>query len=417
MDNIPLQQQHATPYPRYLRSVIEEELVHNPVLVVMGARQVGKSTLCRLVADARGFASATLDHRDTREMALDDPEGLLASLGNEGAFIDEVQRAPGLFLAIKAIVDREQRSGRYLLSGSNQPTISAGVGDSLLGRAVYRTLRPLALGEMRYDAEPAGWEFLFGPDDGTVIGELEARAEASGRLSWVDAVRTGGFPRAVLAAGPARRLAVLDDYVRVFATRDIREVVAVESHERFEAFLRLLAARTGQILKKSGLATDLGVPVNTVGRWIDALRRTYLVELVPAFSRNAGHRATKAPKLVMVDSALALAAAREPEPTGFHLETLVANDLAIWRDMVPGRGLYHWRLASRQEVDFVLEQDRRLVPVEVKAATAVGRDDARHLRRFRGDHQNSPRGLLLSSDPSTRLLGDGIVAGPWWAVL
>lgn len=403
-------------YPRLLKAVLLRDLGLYPVVAVMGARQVGKSTLCREIAAERGLTYRTLDDRDVRTRALTDPEGLLDELGDTGAALDEVQRAPDLMLALKAVVDREQRPGRYLLSGSNQPRVSSAVGDSLQGRAAYRTLRPLTLSEQRLSKEHRGWGFLLHGDEASVLKALAEQAETSGALDWREVVGTGGFPRA-LAAPPAHRMGVLNDYTETFARRDVREVLGIESTERFESFLRLTAARTGQEVNFSALSRDLGTPVNTLRRWVDALVRSYLVEIIPPYSRNASQRVIKAPKLFMVDSALALAGAREVEPTGFYLETLVAADLCVWRDDAPGRGLYHWRLGSGQEVDFVLEDGRRLLPVEVKASGRVTTGDARHLRRFRDLHGNAPRGLLLSGDPEIRVLGADIVAAPWWAVL
>ena len=138
---------------------------------------------------------------------------------------------------------------------------------------------------------------------------------------------------------------------------------------------------------------------------------------MPAYSRNASERVIKAPKLYTVDPALALAAARETTPTGFHLETLVAGDLLVWRDAGATRDLHHWRLSSGQEVDFVLEEDANLVPVEVKSAQSVGSSDARHLRTFQERHPNSLRGVLLSCDREIRVMTGGIIASPWWSIL
>jgi predicted AAA+ superfamily ATPase len=191
---------------------------------------------------------------------------------------------------------------------------------------------------------------------------------------------------------------VLDDYVEVFSNRDARELIAVDSPGRLEEFVRLTAAWTGQELNLSGLARDLGMPVSTVRRWLDVLQRSYLIDLVPPYSRNASQRVIKAPKLYAVDPALALAAARESEPTGFHLETLIANDLLVWRDAGAMR-------------------DRQLVPVEVKASQSVDAGEARHLRTFRERHENVPRGLVLSCDPEIRAVAEKIIACPWWAVL
>lgn len=405
----------TTQYPRSIRPEILADLRLYPVVAVMGARQVGKSTLCQEIAADLGFTCRTLDDRDVRQAASQDPEGFLADLGTRGALIDEVQRVPDLTLAIKAIVDREQQNGRYLLSGSNQPSVGRAVSDSLLGRATYRTLRPLTLGELRFDEQHAGWSFLFDTEDGA-LQELARRSGSSGALDWREIVQTGGFPRAV-SAPPDQRLRVLDDYVRIFADRDARELIAVDSPGRLEAFVRLTAARTGQELNASGLANDLGMPLTTVRRWLEVLRRAFLIEVVPPYSRNASQRVIKSPKLYTVDAALSLAAARDTEPSGFHLETLVANDLFVWRDGGPTRGLHHWRLASGQECDFVIEENAQLVPIEIKATQEATSGDARHLRAFRDRHPNCPRGVLITCDPEIRTLSENIIACPWWAVI
>ena len=405
-----------TRYPRVIHPQLSADMRLYPVVAVMGARQVGKSTICQEIADAQGFARRTLDERDVREQAIADPEGFLADLGDRGAFIDEVQRAPDLMLAIKAVVDRDRRNGQYLLSGSNQPKVGKSVSDSLVGRATYRTLRPLTLSELRFDEELRGWSFLFGPDEAVVLAELEQRAASSGPLDWQAVVKTGGFPRAV-AAPPEQSLRILDDYVEIFSRRDILEILEVESAPRLEAFVRLTAARTGQELNVTGLSNDLGTPATTIRRWLEALQRSYLIELIPPYSRNSGQRVIKAPKLYSVDTALAIAASRDTTPTGFHLETAVASDLFVWRDGAPTRDLYHWRLSSGQEVDFVLEENGQVLPVEVKAGAAVGADEARHVGTFRERHPNTPRGIVLSCDPQIRAIRPGILACPWWAVM
>jgi uncharacterized protein len=403
-------------YPRVIRAQLSADMRLYPVVAVMGARQVGKSTICQEIAEEHGFARRTLDERDVREQAIADPEGFLADLGDRGAFIDEVQRAPDLMLAIKAVVDRDRRNGQYLLSGSNQPKVGKSVSDSLVGRATYRTLRPLTLSELRFDEELRGWSFLFEPDETAVVAELERRAGSSGPLDWRSVVKTGGFPRAV-AAPPEQRLRILDDYVEIFSRRDILEILEVESAPRLEAFVRLTAARTGQELNATGLSNDLGTPITTIRRWLEALQRSYLIELIPPYSRNSGQRVIKAPKLYSVDAALAIAASRDTTPTGFHLETAVASDLFVWRDGAPTRDLYHWRLSSGQEVDFVLEENGQLLPVEIKAGEAVGVDQARHLVTFRERHANTPRGIVLSCDPQIKVIRPGILACPWWAVM
>ena len=403
-------------YPRLLRPSLIEDLNLHPVVVVVGARQVGKSTLCQEIAQSKGFTGFTLDDWNLLNHARRDPAGFLASLGVGPIFIDEAQRAPEIFLAIKAAVDRSQTAGHFLLCGSNQPGVRRAVGDSLVGRAVYRTLYPLTLSELRLEQVGSSWTFLFGASDLEVLNELERRGESHGALDWQEVVSTGGFPRA-LSAPKDRRLKMLDEYIAVFTSRDIREVLSVDAADRFEMFVRLLATRVAQPLNYSSLATDLGVSVNTVRRWTDALRRSYLIDLIPSYSRNAGHRVIKSPKLVFVDSALAQAAAREVAPTGFHLENFIATDIGVWAGAAADRAVYHWRLSSGQEVDFVLECRGELLPVEVKASSSVSFSDGRHLRTFLDRHDRATRGLLLSADPIIRGLGQGVIAAPWWAAI
>lgn len=220
-----------------------------------------------------------------------------------------------------------------------------------------------------------------------------------------------------MVSPPEIRRRLLNDYVEIFANRDIRQVLSIDSSDRFEQLIRLIGARTTQVLNYNGLASDLAIPVNTVRRWVDALKRSYLVETIPAYTRNAGHRVIKAPKLFMTDSALALAAARELQPTGFSLENLVATDLLIWRDASPERAIYHWRTQSGREVDFVIDNGGRLLPVEVKKASSVGTKDIRHLEEFLRSHGEATRGVILSSDSEIREVGSRVIAAPWWAVL
>lgn len=403
-------------FPRVLKRILHNDLDTSPVVALMGARQVGKSTLCREIAKARGLRYCTLDDRDHREQALEDPEGLLADLGDEGAVIDEVQRAPELLISIKAIVDRTNRAGQYLLTGSNQPRVRGAVSDSLQGRAIYRTLRPLTLGEQRFSVQHDGWRVLFNDDDNAACNTLEAHAEESGTLRWEEVARTGGFPRA-LSATPEARATILEAYTQTFTRRDVREVLGIELPEQFDRFFRVAATRTGHEINASALSRDLGTAVNTIRRWLDALERSYMIERVPPYSRNATNRVIQSSKLFFVDSALALVAAREPAPGGQHLETLVANDICVWRDLAPARAVHHWRIPSGPEVDFVLEEAGRLVPVEIKATSNADGRDARHLNRFILDHSNAVRGVLLTSDEQVRMISEHVIAAPWWAVI
>lgn len=403
-------------YPRQLLARVRHDLTLYPAVAIMGARQVGKTNLAKKVAAKLGLAYRSLDERDIRDQAVEDPEGLIETVAGTGAVFDEVQRVPDLLLAIKAVVDKEQRAGRFLLTGSNQPRVSRHIADSLLGRVAYRTLRPLTLSEQRYDDSPSRWSWFFDLGPKELEGKLKGSAASSGQLDWRTVTAAGGMPKA-LAVPSEDRMQLLDDHLQTFARRDIREVLAVDSVERVEQFVRLVASRTGNELNMANLGNDLGQSVTTVRRWVDALERSYLITRIPHFSRNASARVIKAPKVYMVDPALAQAGSGEPQPTGLHFETLIANDLLVWRDEAAGRGLFHWRIPSGPEVDFVLVQGQRVVPVEVKSADSIGREDGRHLSRFLNDYPEGVMGVLLSSDPTMRWVRDRVLAAPWWSVL
>lgn len=403
-------------FPRSIYQPLLADLDLYPVVTLMGARQVGKTTLCRQIANQRGFAYRTLDDHDIRHQATEDPEGLLADLGGNGAVIDEIQRAPDLLLSVKAAVDRNGRPNQYLLTGSNQPMMGRAVGDSLLGRTAYRILRPLTLSELRFDEQHPGWSFLFGDSEAEVLQELEQRATANAITNWREIVQTGGFPQAV-AMRQQERARLLNDYVTAFVQRDIREVIAIDRVDRFEKFFRVVAARVGQELNADGWSSEIAIPVTTTRRWLQALERFYLIDVIPPYLRNSSHRVIKAPKLYMIDSGLALAAAQETEPTGFHLENLIVSDAAVWKGNAPNRSWYHWRLGSGQEVDVVLEENGRLLPIEIKATPTAEKHQTRHLRTFCERHPNARRGLLLTNDPTIRIITPGIVAAPWWGVV
>lgn len=404
-------------YRRALETTLPDDLAIYPVLALVGARQVGKSTLARQIADARGMAYLTLDDHELLAEARSEPARLLGRADHGGLCIDEAQRAPELFLAVKQLVDVDQRPGRVILTGSNQPALGASVGDSLLGRAAYRTLRPLSQSEIRLSELHDGWSTLFDePDTEALLTLLQERAALNATTDWRETVRVGGYPRA-LHVPPEAAGRVLDDYIETFVRRDVRDVLNIESPERFEAFLRLAYARTGQELKYAGMSRDLGTPVNTLRKWGDALTRSYMVELVPAYTKNAGERVIKSPKLYAVDVGLAIAGARETDPTGFHLETLIASDLLRWRDAAAGRLVSHWRLETGQEVDFIVQQHARRIAVEVKATSAVSNDDARHLRTFIDRNGADVRAIVLSTDPEVRTLSRGVIAAPWYSVV
>jgi predicted AAA+ superfamily ATPase len=370
-------------YQRHLADAVRTALADTPVTLLLGARQVGKSTLAQQFVAAGTLARyITLDDLTVLGAVQADPIGFLAGLGHEPVAIDEVQRVPELLLALKVAVDRDRRPGQFLLTGSANVLQLPRLADSLAGRLAVLTLRPLSQGEVEGRRERFV-DTLFGTAVPRATGAV-ARAEIVAR------VLRGGYPEAVARLDPARRAAWFDAYLTTVLGRDVRDLSHIEDLAALPRLLRLFAARASGLLNLADAARDLAMPTSTVKRYTTLLERVFLVDTLPAWSASVGPRLVKAPKVLVADTGLAahllnLTVGRLAEnPTAFGpmLESFVAIELlkqAAWSQSRVG--LFHLRAHTGREVDLVLEDaDGRVVGVEVKAAATVRSEDAAGLR-------------------------------------
>ena len=403
--------------PRAAAAVVARALQVSPVVVVLGARQNGKTTLVRAMPELVRRPYLTLDDFDLRAQAQADPEALLERA--PALILDEVQRAGDLLLAVKRAVDRDRprRPGRFVLTGSANLLMMERVSETLAGRAVYVTLWPLARRE-RYGLGRAGaWsELLAAPC--SKWREVLARC-AGPREDWRAAATIGGFPVPAheLADADARTL-WYSGYVQTYLERDLQLLRAVESLADFRRLMRAACLRIGNLINQTELGRDIGISQPQIHRFMSLLDVSFEAIRLPAYSVNRTRRLIKAPKLYWCDTALALHLAGETEARGAHLENLVLCDLLAWRDLQVKRPeILYWRTASGLEVDFVIETGKRLLPVEVKAATRVQPADAKGLEAFLDEYDDLTDGALLlyggnEAFPLTRR----VLAVPWWQV-
>jgi hypothetical protein len=407
---------HAVdPLPRLVESVLVERLRVMPAVVVTGARQTGKSTLvAERVRGPRRYAS--LDDLDVREAARRDPEALVG--GGGAVTLDEVQREPELLAAVKRAIDKGRTPGRFLLTGSANLLLMRQVSDSLAGRASYLTLWPMTRREQRGEGRAGRWEeLLAAPDE--AWPDLLAGADAQPE-DWPAHARRGGFPTPALELRSAKERAIwFDGYVRTYLERDLRDLAAISALPDFRRLMRAACLRVGQLVNQAELGRDVSLPQATVHRWLNLLETSYLLVRLPAYAENRTKRLIKTPKLYWGDTGVALHLAGADEPAGAHLENLVLNDLLAWRDARLERAeIGYWRTASGEEVDFVIEAGRRLLPIEVKATARPRLGDAAHLRTFRGEYGKKARaGLLLHAGSTLEWLAPDVLAAPWWRVL
>lgn len=401
-------------YPRHLESQLRAALADTPVVLVVGPRQVGRSTLVQQVISARpGSTYLTLDDLTVQGAARTDPAGFIAGLSGTVA-IDEIQRAPELLLAIKAAVDRDRRPGRFVLTGSTNVLALPAISDTLTGRIQVIRLRPLSQGELTGTRE----DFI----DRAFDPVATFSASAVSRADVVDRIVAGGYPEAVQRRGE-RRAAWFESYLTTIVQRDVRDLSRIEDLAALPRLLTLLATRSAGLVNVADVSRSLGMPLSTVQRYLAILEAIMLVEPVPAWTANLGRRLTRAPKVGLVDSGLVahlqgMTATRllaDPDRLGPLLESFVIEELrrqSTWRTAPPG--LFHYRDGSGHEVDAVLEQrDGTIVGIEVKASATVVSADTRGLRALRSatDHR-FVRGIMLYSGEAVVPLGDRLVAMP-----
>lgn len=401
-------------FPRRAAQGVRDALADTRVVLVNGARQAGKSTLVRAVAGERAAQWRDLDRPQDRQSATADPTGFVAF--DELMVIDEVQRAPELLLAIKVAVDADPRPGRFLLTGSSRLLDMRDLPDTLAGRIETIELWPFSQGEI--DRTPDGFvdaAFELGPD-------LHLESTVT-RAEYADRVVRGGLPEAVARTVSRRRERFLDEYVQNLIDREVRELAEIERMPQLRTLVRLLAARTGQVVVAGSLENELGISRPTVARYLHLLEEVFLVRRVPGWSRNLGTRATSASKLIFVDSGVAAnllamdahALRRPGAPFGPLLEGFVGAELArqlTWS--VERAELYHYRDRNKVEVDFVLENRRgQVVAIEVKAASTVRTEDFRGLRHLATQLGDDLRlGVVLYTGESTLPFGPKLCAVP-----
>jgi predicted AAA+ superfamily ATPase len=399
--------------PRHAQTALADRLRVMPAVVVSGARQTGKSTLAQALAPGeRRYVS--LDDMDALEMARRDPGALV-----EGppVTLDEVQREPDLLHAVKRAIDRKRRAGQFLLTGSANLLLMRGVSESLAGRASYLTLWPMVRREQQGLGRCGLWEELLGAKDADWLDLV--RADTTGREDWIALARRGGFPTpAVHMRTAAERTIWFEGYVRTYLERDLQVLSSIAALPDFRRLMRAACLRLGQLVNQTELARDVALPQPTVHRYLNLLETSFLLARVPAYAVNRTKRLIKTPRLYWGDVGLALHLAGLAEPTGAHLENLVLHDLLCWRDArVERADVLYWRTVTGEEVDFVIEAGRRLIPIEVKSTARPRLRDAQSLRAFRAEYGKTARaGLLLHTGTTVEWLTGDVLAVPWWRV-
>lgn len=429
----------AALYPRYAELRLAEALEESPVVLIQGPRQCGKTTLAQIVGSPRGltaganlpagegaYAYVTFDDDIARRGAETDPMGFIAGLP-ERAALDEVQRVPGIFTALKLAVDRDRRPGRFLLTGSTNVLQTPNLADSLAGRMETVRLHPLAQCELaeRPDRPEAQLEVgrFVGFLDALFEGGFETRRSEPLGAALHERIVDGGYPAALARRAGRRRAAWYRDYVEAQMQRDVRDMSRIRALEALPRLMRLAAVQTATLLNVSDLARSFELSLPTVRSYLELLERVFLLERLPPWHSNRLSRLIKTPKLHIGDTGLACALmglnaaglARDPQRRGALLETFVFQELrrqAAWYDAP--LDFFHFRDKDKAEVDIVIERGGiQVAGVEVKAASTVSEGDFRGLRRLReASGAQFAAGVVLHDGEISTSFGDNLYAVP-----
>jgi predicted AAA+ superfamily ATPase len=332
-----------------------------PVIVISGPRQSGKTTLAKSVFSDKTYIS--LENPDERAFALQDPKRFLQRFSN-GAVLDEVQRCPELLSWLQGWVDERGIMGDFVLTGSAQFDLIAGITQTLAGRVGRVELLPLS------------------------AAELVAAHQAPPNLHA--AMFQGAYP-----ALYAREVSPQDwfaNYIATYLERDVRQMLAVRDLGQFQTFVKMCAARTGQLLNLTSLGADCGISSVTAKQWLSVLESSYIVTLLQPHHRNFGKRLVKAPKLYFCDVGLAawLLGIRDAATLETHaargalFETYVITELLKQRFNAGQPGdLYFWRDSTGNEVDVLIETAQSLQVVEIKSGSTFASDWTSSLKKWK----------------------------------
>lgn len=380
-------------FPRTLECKLKELKRQFPVLALFGPRQSGKTTLVR--AAFPKYRYVNLESFEEQEFAVEDPKGFLMRFHQEeGIILDEIQKAPKLLSYIQIEVDEKQPLGRFIITGSQNILLNHQINQTLAGRVAILTLLPFSIEELRQ------------------ADQLPNTAE--------EAIFQGFYPRTYLHA--LDTVVFAESYIQTYVERDVRDIQQITSLLEFQKFMRLCAARIGQLLDLTSLSKDAGIALTTVKSWLSVLQASYLIFLLQPHYKNFNKRLVKSPKLYFYDTSLACSLLRLTSPDDVYehylrrslFESMILSDLLkkrYHRGLPPN--LYFWRDKLGNEVDGLLEEGSYLIPVEVKSSATIHPEMFQALVKWcewAGIDSNSGKLIYAGEEKQARKQGSVV---PW----
>lgn len=407
--------------PRHLHSILTTLITQFPAIMVTGARQVGKSTLLKHIADNQNKEYQYVTFDDPLQLAQATDEPMLFMLNHTGNLIlDEVQYVPNLFPVLKLSIDEQKQNGQFLLSGSQAFSLMTHVNESLAGRVAVLRLLGLSLREI------LGVEFNqpFVPTAEYLTTREKALKpiEESGKTLW-ELIHQGQMPR--LYEQATHWEIYYASYVSTYLERDVRQIANIKDLTDFTRFMTAVASRSGELLNYSNIAQEVGISVETVRRWIAILQASGIIYLLPPYHHNHLKRAIKTPKVYMLDTGLMAYLTKWLTPdtlqrgakSGQFLETfVVAEIIKSFYNQGIEPPLYYYRDTNQKEIDVIIEQDGVVYPIEIKS---TANPDEKMVSAFKTLKDQLPEneikvgtGVIINQYPNKMWLATDLVALP-----
>jgi predicted AAA+ superfamily ATPase len=359
------------------------------VVAVVGPRQSGKSTLVK--SSFPDFPYVSLENPDNRQFSIDDPRGFLYQFP-DGAILDEVQRSPLLFSYLQEIVDNKNKSGQFILTGSNNFLLNEQITQSLAGRVGYLNLFPFSFEEMKeYNLSYSENDFIL---NGFYPPVYDQKIDIE---EWIPS------------------------YIRTYIERDVRQIKNVSDLLIFEKFMRLLAGRTGQELNYTSLSVEVGVDVKTIQSWISILASSFIVYFLNPFYKNYNKTIVKRSKIYFYDTALAssLLGIHKIEHLQSHplrgalFECLIVSEIIKQKNNTGNNdSIYFWRDKTGREIDLIIDKTSNFIPVEIKSGKTVHNEFFKHLRYWM-KLTGEKRGKIIYAGDSDQKRSEGIEVISW----
>ena len=373
---------------RDITKELRESAGEYPVVTVFGPRQSGKTTLAQMTFPDKLYYS--LEDPDLRMAVETDPRGFLANLP-EGSVLDEIQRVPQLLSYIQGIVDRANKRGMFILTGSPQPELHQSVSQTLAGRTAVLSLLPFSLAELR-----------------------------NYRKNWdaFELIVNGSYPRLHEEKLTPGRF--FNGYLQTYVERDVRALINLKDLRQFQQFLTLLAGRIGQIINYTSLSNDVGVSATTIKNWISVLKASFIVFELPPFFENIRKRIVKSPKIYFSDVGMAAYLLgietpdqlyRDPLRGGLYENLVILEILKARLNRGKRPELFFYRDTHGNEVDLIIRQARILIPIEIKSAATFTPDFLKgidHFARVAGDRCTNGF-ILYNGNEHLTVKGTGVI--------